>query len=38
VRGRVRLADGETVVVFEMLNELLKKAEITFRNQRIDRG
>jgi hypothetical protein len=36
-QGRIRLAAGETVVVFDMLADLLDKASRTLRSQRIER-
>lgn len=36
-RGRMRLVKGETVVVFNMLNELLEEAEKLLRYQRVPR-
>jgi hypothetical protein len=36
-RGRIRLAAGETVVVFKMLEDMLNQMETTLRQQRIQR-
>lgn len=36
-RGRIRLAAGETVTVFKMLEDLLNQASTTLRQQRIQR-
>jgi hypothetical protein len=38
MQGRVRLADGETIIVFDMLNEMLSQAAMALRSQRIVRG
>jgi hypothetical protein len=37
MQGRIRLADGETIIVFDMLDQLLKAASMTLRSQRIVR-
>ena len=37
MRGRVRLAHGETVVIFDMLPELLAEEEQKLRERRINR-
>jgi hypothetical protein len=37
-RGRVRLAAGETVVIFDMLDKLLERAEDDLRRARVLRS
>ncbi len=36
-RGRIRLAAGDKIVVFQMLNDMLAKISNTLRQQRVDR-
>jgi hypothetical protein len=37
MQGRIRLADDATVIVFEMLNAMLRSMSILLRNQRVNR-
>jgi hypothetical protein len=38
LQGRIRLADGETIIVFDMLNTMINQASLALRSQRIVRG
>lgn len=38
MQGRIRLADDATIIVFEMLNTMLRNMSIMLRNQRVQRN